>query len=148
MLVLALLLLLVLTTLAISGIGSSSLEMVMAGNGQAQSSAFQAAETGINSAVIQGTFDPSAVPQVLQAAVPNSATDAYTVTIAPALGGAPQPALWGSSANTFSTYHFDVASTGTSVRGSSAVHNQGIAVIAPATPNYGPLPGSGSTQLN
>jgi type IV pilus assembly protein PilX len=46
-LVVGLLLLLVLTLLAISGMNTSTLELVMAGNTQFYQNAFQASETGI-----------------------------------------------------------------------------------------------------
>ncbi len=132
-LVLALILLLVLTTLAISGSLSSSVGFVSAGNSQFQSNAFQAAEAGITSAMVGGAFDPTIPPQVLAGAVPNSPNDNYSASIVPALGGAAQPAAWGNSVGQFVVYDFDVQSTGTSSRGSTAVHTQGVQVLSPAS---------------
>jgi hypothetical protein len=39
--------------------------------------------------------------------------------------------VFGTSWNAFSTYHFEIQSTGTSARSASASHVQGVAVIAP-----------------
>ena len=55
-LVIGLILLLVLTVLAISGVNSASLEFFMAGNEQFRQNAFQAAETGIERALVNGQF--------------------------------------------------------------------------------------------
>ena len=67
---------------------------------------------------------------------------------APQLGGAPLPAIWGFSWNSFATYHFEVQSTGTSTRGSRAVNWQGIAVISPYDPAVQPDPAQVTNQLN
>lgn len=134
-LVLALVLLLVLTTLAVSGVTSSSLQFTIAGNAQQHSGAFQAAETGLSFAMVNGSFDPTVPAQVMAQGVPNAATDAYRVTIQPALNGAPQPAPWGNSVGTFVAYDFDVSSVGQSVRGSSTTHVQGVQVLSPQNPS-------------
>jgi type IV pilus assembly protein PilX len=140
-----LLLLLVLTLLAISGMNTASLELIMAGNTQYRQNAFQAAETGIERALVDGGFNPSSGAQQIPATNPPQAipgtnnADGYVVTITPALGGAPQPALWGSSWDSFSTYHFDIQSTGTSVRNAVVVNFQGVAVISPADSTVTPI---------
>jgi Tfp pilus assembly protein PilX len=134
-LVLALVLLLVLTTLAVSGVTSSALQFTIAGNAQQHSGAFQAAETGLAFATVNGSFDPTVPAQVMAQGVPNSPTDSYRVTIAPALNGAPQPSPPGNSVGTFVTYLFDVSSVGQSVRGSSTTHAQGMQVLSPQNPS-------------
>lgn len=139
-LVVGMLLLLVLTLLAISGVNTASMELVMAGNSQFHENAFQAAETGITQAIINGGFNPSAAPESqLNVAVVGSATDEYSTTITAQLGGAAQPALWGSTWDSFSTFHFEIQSDGVSARGAAAANLQGIAVIAPADPTVTPL---------
>jgi type IV pilus assembly protein PilX len=138
-LVVGLILLLVLTVLAISGVNSASLEFFMAGNEQFHQNAFQAAETGIERALAVGTYNPGAAAQTINGN--NTATDAYTATITPQLGGAPQPAIWGNSWNSFSTYHFEVGSTGTATRNARSVNTQGVAVIAPSDPTVTPANG-------
>ncbi|HEX6217244.1 MAG TPA: pilus assembly PilX N-terminal domain-containing protein, partial [Vicinamibacterales bacterium] len=110
-LVVGMLLLLVLTLLAISGMNTASLELAMAGNMQYHENAFQAAETGVEQAMVLGMFNPGDLPQRLPetdgATTPIGSTgDAYFATITPQLDGAAQPALWGDSWDSFSSYHF------------------------------------------
>jgi len=151
-LVVGLLLLLVLTLLAISGMNTASLELVMAGNTQYYQNAFQAAETGIERSLIVGGFNPSAGTERIPAAssdpeVPSGSesipgtdgVDAFVATITPQLNGAPQPAMWGTSWDSFSTFHFEIQSTGTSARNATATNRQGIAVIAPHDPTVMPI---------
>jgi len=133
-LVVGLLLLLVLTLLAISGMNSATLELVMAGNTQYQQNAFQAAETGIEQMLRDGAFNPSAGAQNL-----NVTAEHFTTVNTPQLGGAAQPAIFGSSWNSFSSFHFEILSTGTSDRSAQAINRQGVAVIAPLDPTVRPL---------
>lgn len=144
-LVVGLLLLLVLTLLAISGMNSASLEFIMAGNEQYRSNAFQAAEAGIEQSIQQGAFNPGAPVQTLNGAP--TATDAWTATLTPQLGGVPLAAIWGNSWNSFSTYHFEISSVGTSVRSANAINLQGVAVISPWDPTVQPDPLLANTQL-
>lgn len=142
-LVVGLLLLLVLTLLAISGMNTASLELVMAGNTQYHQNAFQAAETGIERSLFGGAFNPSAGTERLPASgsepIPDvDGTDAFIATITPQLSGAPQAAMWGSSWDSFSTFHFEIQSTGTSVRNAIATNRQGVAIIAPHDPTVMP----------
>lgn len=147
-----LLLLLVLTLLGISGMNTASLELIMAGNTQYQQNAFQAAETGIEHALAHGSFNPSGGVEKIPASNPpqfipgTNNNDGFAVAITPAMGGAPQPALWGSSWNAFSTYHFEIESTGTSLRNAVAVNFQGMAVISPADATVTPV--GPNTALN
>jgi hypothetical protein len=139
-LVIGLILLMVLTLLAISGMNSASLEFIMAGNEQYRANAFQSAEAGIEQSIALGVFQDLA----------NQPADVniWTARIRPQLGGAPLPAMWGNSWNSFSTYHFEVQSTGTAVRGAQAVNLQGVAVISPWDPtvqNDPNLPGTALT---
>lgn len=132
-LVVGLLLLLVLTVLAISGVNTSSLNLIMAGNTQYSQSAFQAAESGIEAAMAGNEFnpDPNLAPEK-QENVQVGALAKATTTTTSQLCGAPQPALPGSSLDAFSTYHFEIDSTGESFRGATARNVQALAVIAPA----------------
>ncbi len=56
-LIVGLLLMLVVTVLAISGINTATTELAMARNDQSYENAFQAAETGLETALSQGRFD-------------------------------------------------------------------------------------------
>jgi Tfp pilus assembly protein PilX len=149
-LVVALLLLLVITLLAVAGMNSSATEFIMAGNEQYRQNAFQASETGVEQTIVAAPFVPGG-PPVTQTDVASagSATDTYSTTLTSDLNGAPQPAIWGNSWNTFSTYDFTISSEGKSVRNSKATHAQGIAVLAPASPQTGSDPSNPATdQLN
>jgi type IV pilus assembly protein PilX len=131
-LVIGLILLMVLTLLAVAGMNSASLEFVMAGNEQYRQNAFQAAETGIEQGILTGTFNPGdAAKEKIAGAMPDAPTDNYAAEIERQMNGAALPALWGNSWNSFATYHFQIVSTGTSVRSANAVNTQGIAVISP-----------------
>jgi type IV pilus assembly protein PilX len=147
-LVVGMLLLLVLTLLAISGMNTASLELAMAGNMQYQQNAFQAAEAGIEQALVLGAFNPSDPPQRLPAtagtttSIPNTDDrDKFFAVIRPELGGAAQPAIWGASWDSFSTYHFEVQSNGESARNAVSTTRQGVAVIAPWDSTILPGPG-------
>jgi type IV pilus assembly protein PilX len=131
-LVVGLLLLLVLTILAVSSMNSASLEFVMAGNEQYRANAFSAAEAGIEQTIDSGTFNPAGGAVNQNGAA--TATDNWATVTQPQLGGIPLPAMWGNSWNSFATYHFQITSTGTSVRSSTAVNVQGIGVISPWDP--------------
>jgi len=142
-LVVALLMLLVITLLAVAGMNSSATEFIMAGNEQYRQNAFQASETGVEQTIANTAFVPGAADvNQNNVAVSGSTTDTYTTNLKSDLGGAPQPAIWGNSFNTFSTYDFTITSTGASVRNSQSIHAQGVAVLAPASPETsgkGPL---------
>jgi type IV pilus assembly protein PilX len=145
-LIIGLVLLLVLTLLAVSSMSSASLEFIMAGNEQYRSNAFQAAEVGIEQTLMQGSFNP-ADPPVTNYGGKNG-VDPWASAVTLPLGAAAQPALWGNSWNSFSTYHFEVASTGNSVRGANAVNTQGVALFSPYSPDVQADPNQANTALN
>lgn len=142
-LIIGLLMLLVLTVLAISGMNTTSLNLIMAGNSQYSQNAFQAAESGIERAIAGNNFnpDPSIAPET-QTNVQVTPIDSFTAVTRPQLMGMSQPALPGASLDAFSTYHFEIDSTGTSRRGATARNIQAVAVIAPADSTLGPAPGT------
>ncbi len=142
-LVIGLILLLVLTVLAISGVNSASLEFFMAGNEQFRQNAFQAAETGIERAMVNGLYVVGGAPTDFETIIGNNTpTDAFTARIDKPLGNAPQPAIWGNSWNSFSSYHFEITSIGTAVRNARSVNVQGVASIAPFD-SQTQMPGTG-----
>ena len=63
-LVVSLLLLVVITVLAISGMNTATTELAMARNDQAYEDAFQAAETGLATALSQGRFETTTLSSV------------------------------------------------------------------------------------
>lgn len=142
-LVVGLMLLVVITLLAIGAMNSASVDLVMAGNTQYQQRAFQAAEMGIERTIVEGDFipGPESVEVVDPIGVPGLAPDQFSTRLTSDLDGTEQPAIWGNSVDAFSTYHFQLTSTGESARSARTVHVQGVAVLAPKTGN----PATGST---
>jgi type IV pilus assembly protein PilX len=133
-LVVGLILLLVLSVLAISGMSSSSLELLMAGNEQYLKDSFQAAEAGIERALSQDNLFTPGVnqPAVNNTAMQNSVGDTYSYQVTSDLNGhSVQASVTGYSVK-FPSYHYLIVSTGRSSRSSRAIHSQGAAYIAPA----------------
>jgi hypothetical protein len=131
--------LLVLTVLAVSGMSTASLDLMMAGNTQYAQNAFQAAESGIEQALVANDFnpDPTLDPET-EEDVPLG-VGSYTVTTTPQLDGKDQPPLpsSGSSGAKYVTYHFEIDSTGMSKRGATARNVQAVAVLSPPPESEG-----------
>ena len=125
-LVVGMILLLILTLLAISGMTTSTTELIMAGNEEYHENAFQAAETGIERTIAAGTFDVAAEVVNPPVTLPNQ--DTYATTVRPRGAGLPPP---GYSLDQFSAENFEIESAGTSVRNASDTHIQGLFLITP-----------------
>ncbi len=148
-LVVGLILLLVLTLLAVTGMNTASTELIMAGNEQQQENAFQAAEIGIERALEGGLFETALTENIPQEDMPGSTTTHYAMTIAPEGNPhTPRPAMWGNRWDSFSTFHFQVTSVGTSTRGATTTHTQGMFVISPFDPATPPPLAGGPTDLS
>lgn len=139
-LVVGLLLLLVLTMLAISGVNSTSLNLVMAGNTQFAQNAFQSAETGIERSMAKNTFnpDPNLAPETQTNDEDEQDETCFRAVSKVQVCGIAQPALPGSSLDSYSTFHFQIESTGCAKRGASAKNIQALALIAPAGDSFAP----------
>ena len=125
-LVVGMILLLILTLLAISGMTTSTTELVMAGNEEYHENAFQAAETGIERTIAAGAFDVAAEVVNPPVTLPNQ--DTFATTVRPRGTGLPPP---GYSLDQFSAENFEIESTGTSVRNATDTHLQGLFLIVP-----------------
>ncbi|MEJ0036914.1 MAG: PilX N-terminal domain-containing pilus assembly protein [Gammaproteobacteria bacterium] len=140
-LVVGLLLLAIITLLAVAGMNSASVELVLAGNTQVQAKAFQASEQGIEQQMVVGKFLPGGPEENPDngsaAGSTTESSTAYSTRMTSDLDGAPQPAIWGNDLTSFSTYHFQISSVGTSQRGTTTTHLQGVAVLAPFSPSFG-----------
>ena len=140
-LVVGLLLLLVLTLLAVSGMGTSTLELQMAGNQQYSEKAFQAAEVGIERAFRSGVYNTASTSPVPATPVtstdPSKNPETYETTTKfdPATGVTAVPAggfSMGVGAG-YNAYHFDISSTGTSAREATATNVQSFYVVGPSS---------------
>lgn len=151
-LIVGLLLLLVLTILGISGMNSASLEFIMAGNEQFKNNAFQAAETGIE---ITGS-DPASL--IANDALPPVTTtgnaiagsnDTYAATVTFQGKGNSLPGFGVGTAHAATTikgYYFTIATTGSSARGATASHVQGVVKNGPDDATVTRDPNTTNTQ--
>lgn len=139
-LVISLLLLVVITTLAISGMNTATTELAMARNDQNYEFAFQAAETGLETAMAQGTFNTVADTDLGQNFVTGSAHDEYSATIRFEDSTlVPDRAFSLGVGSGIAAYHFLATSVAqskrapgsTTDRDSSAIHTQAFYVVGP-----------------
>lgn len=135
-LVMALVMLMILTILGITAMTTSSLEEKMSGNIQESTRAFEAAESGINSAVgTAGLLNPntsSAAPVTRNYDYDgkksgSAAVEAWFREYTPP-GRSKNPSEIYSATN-LQEAHFNVKSTGTTLTNARSVHHQGIAQV-------------------
>ena len=142
-LVVGLILLVVVTVLAISGMNTATTELAIARNDQSYENAFQAAETGIETALSQGRFDTLADTTLQNIAVPSRANDTVTAVIAFETSTlVPDRAFSLGVGSGIAAYHFTATATAESDmaagletdRDASAVHRQSFYVVGPEAP--------------
>jgi hypothetical protein len=141
-LVVGLILLVVVTVLAISGMNTATTELAIARNDQNYENAFQAAETGIETALSQGRFDTLA-NTTLQRNI-NVNDDVQAVIEFDASTIVPDRAFSLGVGSGIAAYHFTETSTAESKRATtagpdtdrdaSAVHTQAFYVVGPEAP--------------
>lgn len=141
-LVVGLVLLVVVTVLAVSGMNTATTELAMARNDQNYENAFQAAETGLEQALAQGSFNTLAAVNLVQNV---SANDLVTSTIVfEDATLVPDRAFSLGVGSGISAYHFIATATAESKRegvagaatdrDASAVHTQAFYVVGPEQP--------------
>ena len=129
-LVVGLVLLMVLTLLAISGMNTATTELTMAGNNQYLESAFQAAESGVDEALAQGSFQTVA-PNVI-AQHPINGTDLVESTTTYQCNTlVPDAAFSIGSGKGIAAFHFQTVATAESTRGATAEHTQNFYIVGP-----------------
>lgn len=131
-LVVGLILLLVLTMLGISGMQTSTFELLQANNSQYAQNAFEAAETGIDRAMIPNGLN-TAIPVVIgETPTSDDASSTYeSQTRFAAATNVPQGLFSLGSGGGFQAYHFDIDSTGRSARSARADLRQSFYVVGP-----------------
>lgn len=139
-LIVGLVLLVVITVLAISGMNTATTELAMARNAQNYEYAFQAAETGLENILAQGTFDTVAAASVTKI------INAHDTVVAQVnyedWSIVPDKAFSLGSGSGVSAYHFVATATADSLRSpgnttdrdASAVHTQAFYVVGPESP--------------
>jgi type IV pilus assembly protein PilX len=145
-LVIGLVLLVVLTLLAVSSMNSASLEFIMAGNEQYRANAFQAAEAGIEQTIFQGTFSTTDLNGKPYGPGQNGNDTWTSVVNTPVAASAMDPPP-NYDQDKFSTYHFEIVSTGTSTRGANAVNTQGVMVVSPKSGDKNADPTGNTTKF-
>ncbi|NOX68789.1 MAG: hypothetical protein GXP15_06360 [Gammaproteobacteria bacterium] len=138
-LIVGLILLVVITVLAISGMNTATTEIAMARNDQSNENAFQAAETGLEQALAQGSFN-TVTPVTLTQTI-NSGYDEISVDITfESSTIVPDRAFSLGVGSGIAAYHFNAISTADSKRiaagpatdrDASAVHSQAFYKIGP-----------------
>ncbi len=136
-LVVGLMLLVVITVLAISGMNTATTELAMARNDQAYENAFQAAETGLETALSQGQFGTGAL-----AVIPLYVNTNQSITTSIQFEDStmvPDKAFSLGVGSGISAYHFLATSQAefrrdpgnVTDRDSTAVHSQAFYVVGP-----------------
>jgi hypothetical protein len=144
-LVVGLILLVVVTVLAISGMNTATTELALARNDQNYENAFQAAETGIETALSQGSFNTLANTNLTQnIVVAGHENDTVTAVIAfEDTTLVPDKAFSLGVGSGIAAYHFTATATAESARAgggvetdrdASAVHTQAFYVVGPEAP--------------
>ena len=133
-LVIGLILLMVMTLLAVSGMNTATLELTMAGNTQFSENAFEAAETGIQRAIVAGNFNTLAPVTVGPVAVPTGTVTTVTAFVTETAPPPPPPGVPGifSMGSAVSAYHFTINSQAAAQRGASSTHMQGFYRVGPS----------------
>jgi len=136
--VVGLVLLVVITVLAISGVNTATTELAMARNDQNYENAFQAAETGLENALSQGSFNTLANTNLAYIINPHDSVTSVIVFEDSTL--VPDKAFSLGVGSGIAAYHFNAIATatskrdtggGTTDRDSSAVHSQSFYVVGP-----------------
>jgi type IV pilus assembly protein PilX len=131
-LIVGLMLLVIITLLAVTAVGTSTTELVMAGNEQFRERAFQAAEAGIETAYRKVGSGDADVPFDFGTYLDNNnvamsdPTDIVSTRIEPFGANT----LVGNSSK-FIGQVFRLTSTGQSARNSQSVHEAGVWVLSP-----------------
>ena len=139
-LVVGLLLLVVITVLAVSGMYTATTELAMARNDQNYEYAFQAAETGLEVALAQGSFGTQAAGTTLTRTISDRESVVTTIEFENSTI-VPDRAFSLGAGGGVAAYHFIATAQATSLRlpggttdrDSTARHSQAFYVIGPAS---------------
>ena len=141
-LVVGLVLLVVITVLAISGMNTATTELAMARNDQNYENAFQAAETGLENALAQGTFNTLANTNLVYNINTHDSVTSTIIFEDSTL--VPDRAFSLGVGSGIAAYHFNVISTaeskrdagGTTDRDASAIHTQSFYIVGPEATTF------------
>lgn len=136
-LVVGLILLVVVTVLAISGMNTATTELAIARNDQNYENAFQAAETGLEQAIAQGSFNTLAPVNLVANPTPTENVAAQIAFEDSTM--VPDRAFSLGVGSGIAAYHFNATATAQSLRqagnvtdrDASAIHTQAFYVVGP-----------------
>jgi type IV pilus assembly protein PilX len=136
-LVVGLMLLVVITVLAISGMNTATTELALARNDQAYENAFQAAETGLATALSQGQFETASATSIAQTPTDNQSI-ATSIQFEDSTV-VPDRAFSLGVGSGIAAYHFNAISQAEfqrdpgspTDRDSSATHSQAFYIVGP-----------------
>ncbi len=136
-LIVGLLLLVVITILAVSGMNTATTELAMARNDQTYENAFQAAETGLETALAQGNFNTALNVVVTPVMGPHDVVSAVIAFEDSTL--VPDKAFSLGAGSGIAAHHFIATSQATyesspgnvTDRDASAVHTQAFYIVGP-----------------
>jgi hypothetical protein len=139
-LVIGLVLLVVITVLAVSGMHTATTELAMARNDQNYENAFQAAETGLENALAQPSFNTLANTNLTWNV--NYSDTVTSVIVFEDSTLVPDRAFSLGVGSGIAAYHFNAIATaeskrdagGTTDRDASAVHSQAFYIVGPEAP--------------
>ena len=138
-LVVGLVLLVVITVLAISGINTATTELAMARNDQNYENAFQTAETGLENALSQGSFNTLATTNLFFDIYGDGHETVNAQIVFEDSTLVPDRAFSLGVGSGLAAYHFNAPATsdsqrdpsGTTDRDASAVHSQSFYIVGP-----------------
>jgi type IV pilus assembly protein PilX len=129
-LVIGLILLVILTLLAVTGMNTSNMELVMAGNEQYRQRAFQAADTGVEEALTilpNGSIKMSCVPEpVTDKDTIDAKGDHYTVTAQYKGDSEPRGTF---TVDDYADINYQIVSTGKSARNAQTELTEGASLL-------------------
>jgi type IV pilus assembly protein PilX len=135
-LIVGLILMVVITVLAISGMNTATTELAMARNDQSYENAFQAAETGLETALAQGRFNTLVNVNLVQTV--NTYDSVTAIINFEDTTLVPDRAFSMGVGSGIAAYHFNAVATAESKfdaagtdRDASAIHTQAFYVVGP-----------------
>ena len=131
----ALVMLTTVTLVTASAMNMATLQIVMAGNVTSWDLAFQAASTGIDLAIAQGSFSvesPGALP-LTQLGDGGAATEAM-IAFSESTPVPDAAFSLGEDSAALQAFHFEITAVGTGPRNAVSTQHQGFYVLGPADP--------------
>lgn len=128
-LIVAMILLLVITIIAVSAMGTSRLELRMAGDQQFSLIAFQAAQSAIESRIVEGGF--STTMSTTPDTYPFTDMSANAETVVRYETASEVPGGGYSLGSGFQAYHFEIDASATGPRDAMSEQIQGFYIVGP-----------------